>query len=468
MMGERIFQEEDVPWFIANKRSMNLYEPRLGKTVVTCRVLAADPDTKRVLIVSPKNALYVWRDHIIHWFEKLAPEKTIDVRIVYRKGSNAAAHRKVMWSRESNADIVFWIVTYGTLDQDIRYLKLPTTKAAFDTVVGDEVHKRLRNRKNKAVQHFKWLTRPAVCTRFHALSGTMASKGGPADFWALLNMIDPQKFSSYWEFANTFVEYIDNGFGREAIGPKNLAQFWALMDRYSRRRFRADCAPYMPKVQRELLRIPPTVEQTKLWANLKTDNFAWVGDELVVMSTSMEAVLRRRQLLTCPKLLNDALGYGAALEDITERLLDPEMSPEPEDQHVVIFSAFRQALPHFETYLRQHGFLNVWQLYGGMDPQEQADRIAAFRQTKGIILCSIAYAEAFSLVPASQCFFIGYDWDPNANKQAEDRLVPQTGHAPINSYYYSYIGMDEDIADAVHNRNKLITLTLGNTKNVRL
>src|SRR5690606_26355302 len=125
-----------------------------------------------------------------------------------------------------------------------------------------------------------WLTRPSVCKRFHALSGTMASKGGPADFWALLNMIDPQKFSSYWQFANTFVEYIDNGFGREAIGPKNLEQFWALMDRYSRRRFREECAPYMPKVQRELLRIPPTAEQTKFWTNLKADNFAWVGDEL--------------------------------------------------------------------------------------------------------------------------------------------------------------------------------------------
>ena len=463
----RDFQAEDIPWFITHKRSMILYDPRLGKTVVSCNILAQDQDVKKVLVVCPKNALFVWRDHIYEWFAHLCPNRSVSVRVIKGKGGTAAEQRKALWLLPSNTDVTFYITTFGSLDRDYKLLQLPSTIKSgivFDTVLGDEVHTRLRNRKNKAVAYFKWFTRPNVCKRFHALSGTLASKGGPADFWAILNMINPGLFSSFWRFAGQFLEVIDNGYGKEIIGPKNLENFHKfVLDAYSRRRFRDICAPQMPKVQRRLIKVEPTDEQQRIWNDLGSEGFSWVGDNLLVSSTSLETVLRKRQLMTCPKLLNADLGFGAAIEDVVERMTDVEQYPE-QSTHIVIFSAFRQALPYFEQYLRNNGFKNVWQLYGGMEPEEQAENIRRFKETKGIILCSTKYAMAFSLIPSTQCFHIGYEWDPNDNKQAEDRLVPQTGHTPIDSGYYSYLGMDEGIAHSVNIKNELITLTLGSAK----
>ena len=104
---------------------MILYEPRLGKTVVTCNVLALDQDVRNVLIVCSKNAMFVWYDHIVEWFHHLAPHRTIDIRLVRGKNSQTAAEqRKMQWLRPRVADVTFWIVSYGSLDRDIKLLHL--------------------------------------------------------------------------------------------------------------------------------------------------------------------------------------------------------------------------------------------------------------------------------------------------------------------------------------------------------
>jgi hypothetical protein len=466
----RPFQAEDIPWFLNHPRSGNLSEPRLGKTVVTSITLALDPLTNKVLIACPKNAMFVWRDHLLEWFQAIAPHRTLDIRVVKGKGAKAAQQRKQAWLAPTTADVTCYIVTWGALDRDIQLLQLPSTSKSgliFNTVIGDEVHFRLKNRKNKAAKYFKWLTHPQRCRRFHPLSGTLAGKGGPADFWPLLNMINPTLFGSYWKFVNTYMVVGENGWGgKELIEPKNIDHFHRfILEAYFRRRFRHICAPQMPKVQRDLLKVEATPEQVKLLEGLDQESFVFTpSDELIVAATSMEKVLRVRQILTCPQILDSTLGVGAAMEDLTERLLDPEMSPTEDDRHVVIFSAFRQALQPFEDYLRTQGFENIFQLYGGIDPEILHQRINQFKQSKGIILCSIKYAQAFSLAPAQQCFTIGYEWDPNDNKQAEDRLVPQEGINPINSYYYCYPGIDDGVAESVNIKNRVISLTLGKNK----
>ena len=459
----RSYQEEDLPFFLVNPRSMILYEPRMGKTVIACNVMAHDNDCERILIVCPKNAMGVWYDHIKEWFAYICPEFTLDIRLVRGKGSKASFERNKVWTNPIRCAITVWIVTFGALDRDIEFLQLPSTIKSgltFDTVIGDEIHRRLRNRKNKTTKYIKWLCRPQVCKRVHMLSGTMAGKGGPQDFWAVLNILNPGEFSSFWRYANQWCETTNNGFGMEIIGPKNLRMFHQnILDRYSRRRFRKDTK--MPKIQRSLKKVEATTEQLKIVHGLQTDSLAWIGDKLIVAATSLEAVLRKRQVLTCPKLLNPELGYGAALEDLIEYLTDEDNELSEDDKHIVIFSDFRKALPWFEHALKGAGFENVWQLYGGMEFELQQERINLFRKTKGIILCSTQYAQAFSLVPATQCFHIGYAWDPNDNKQAEDRLVPQEGENPIDSYYYGYRGIDEGIAESVSIKNKLISLTIG-------
>ena len=469
------YQKDDIPWFLANPRSMILYEPRLGKTVVSTQVLAMDPQSTHILIIAPKNALFTWRQHFLEFYPIVAPDRDIDVRVVKGKANSGAKdERREIWLKPITASVTVWICTYGVLKSDFEFLCLPSTHKAgvkFNAVICDEVHLRMKGRKNKTVEIVKTIANPLTCKRFHPLSGTMAGKGGPLDFFALLNIISKSKFSSYWRFANYFMEIIEGRWGKEIIGPKNLPEFWSILDMFSRRRFRKICAPFMPEIIPSLMKVEPTTEQLSIWSQIEDEGFVFFnqGEEnenLLILETAMHAPLRKRQLMTCPKILDPSLGWGAALEDLGERLTDTE---EEVDTHVVIFTAFTKAIPFIEQFLRLKGFNDIFTLQGGIEPEEQHERIQAFVKTKGIIICSIKYSQAFSLATATTAYVLGYEWDPNDNKQAIDRLVGQTAEkGAINAYFYSLIGMDEEIAESVNIKNKRITLTLGNTDNVQI
>lgn len=465
-IGSRKYQEDDVPWFISHPRSLILYDPRMGKTVVTVRAVGADSRTRIVLIACSKNAMGVWRDHIEGMWDQIDQfGRSCEVRLV--KGKNPAkakAERDKIWMAPRKADVTFFIVTFAALERDVVLLTSNATRKSgliFDTFIGDEVHLRMKNRKNKTVSVVKSLTYPKDCHRVHLLSGTLAGKGGPLDFWACLNVLAPGLFTSYWKFAYRYMEVVDGTFGKEIISIRDLPGWHSLLDSWSRRRFRAIDAPGMPAVQRSLRRVDPDAGQRRLYDQFVEQDFVWSGDNLIIAQNSLEWSLRVRQLLTCPAMLDPALGVGAAMNDLIERLTDDDATDD--DRHTVIFTEFAKAVPFFKHALENAGFKHVFVLKGGMEPEDLADTIAAFRRTRGIVICTIKYAQAFSLEPAKESHAIGYSWDPADNKQAEDRLVPQAGVNPILANYYCYRDTyDEAVAYVVNVKNRLVTMTMGN------
>jgi hypothetical protein len=73
-------------------------------------------------------------------------------------------------------------------------------------------------------------------------------------------------------------------------------------------------------------------------------------------------------------------------------------------------------------------------------------RVAHFREVRGIALCSIRYAESFDLTPATWGVFVGYEWDAWDNLQAEDRLHRGEITDPINLYYIRHNhGVDSEL-----------------------
>lgn len=464
LLESRAFQLEDFPWFYANPRSMILYDPRLGKTVMTTALLLTDPLCSKILILASKNAIGVWLTHLQDLHKQLACTRTMEVRLV--RGD--AFTRHLLYEKPRTAQITVYLTTFGSMDRDYQFLQLPSSIKAglgnFDTVIGDEIHLRWRNRKNKAVAYAKWLTRSEVCRRFHPLSGSLASKGGPTDYWAILNMIDPKLFASFWRFAGTWCEIIDNGYGKEIIGPRNLPAFHKMMSRYARIRIRSVVAPQMPKVTRELVHVDMTSTQRRLFEALHQDMYTFREDgSMIVVTNSLETNTRFRQICACPAILGEEFGVGAAVEDIIERLADTEATEA--DRHVVIYLYFKAAMPHVAKALYAAGFTNISMLYGGIELEDQAKQIDQFRRSKGIMLCTVHYAQAFSLVPSEVCYFVGYSYDPGDNRQAEDRLVPQTGINPITAYYYCCNDSpDIQLADTVNLKNKRITLTTGAAK----
>lgn len=458
------YQQQDLAWFIEHPLSMLLYEPRMGKTVVSSFIMSRAPGLEVALVICPKNALSSWRDHIEPIYKAHWPEKSVEVRLVMGK----EADRWKLWTKPCTCDLTVFVITYGIFDQDIETLyDKPSMKKlgfTFDAIFADEVHKRFKNRKNKSLDRLATLMKVHNVPRLHPMSGTMTSKAGPIDFWAMLNVLNRKVFSSYWRFAYQFSEIIENGFGKEIIGPKNVQQFHKILDFYARRRFRAIERPDMPKVQRQVISVNMTNKQEFLIDALGEDSFVWAGDQLIVATTSLETSLRRRQILACPAVFDPTLGEGAAFDDFLTRIMGDKDS-EQKVLHCVLFTNFASALPFFEKRLRKEGIDDVFVLRGGMALEEMDECIQKYKDTQGVMLCSIQYAQAFSLAPAQECYFIGYSWDPNDNVQAEDRLVPQTGDYTITAYYYGYNHTsDKEVARAMDSKSRSISLTMGSAK----
>lgn len=461
----RPFQAEDVPYFLTHPRSMILYEPRLGKTVVSCNVLALDPKTSDILIICSKNAMSVWLDHIKSWFTALQPDWRIDFRIVRSKNNSGKAVREEMWARPRKPGfITVYLVTFNALLFDQEFIT--SRRITFDSIIADEIHTKLRNRKTKSSIFIKALARKA--RRVHLLSGTLAGKWGPADYFSPLSILNPIEFASYWKFANTFCVFVETYFGREIIGTKNMDAFHRILQRFAKIRDRATYGPQMPKVTRDLLRVDMTSEQSKLYDTIGRENFAFTEHGTIILAeNALVRMLRKRQILVCPKILDPKLGVGGAFEDILERLAQAKEDEDAEGQHIVIFSAVRAALPFYVAELRAAGYSNVFVLAGGTEPEDLVKITSAFEKTKGILLCTTQFAQAFSLASSHICYHIGWDYDPNNNKQAEDRLVAQSGDYSINSWYYAYNDTDDDwLAEQITIKSRIIHFTQTNPKDL--
>lgn len=447
----RPFQSEDFEFFKTHLRGLLLYEPRLGKTVVASNLIGWDKEVHKVLITCPKNALLVWWAHLHEWLSVVYPDRTFTVHLV--RGQPAV--RAQLWKQREQTDLNIYICTYGTFLKDFEQLQLPSVLKAgsFDTVIIDEFQ-RIRNHKSKAFKALSGFVYRA--RRFLGLSGTLPSKRGPMDFYSAMNLCNKYLVSSYWKFAYMFCEVIKTSWGNEIVGVRNIDNFHRFIGQYAKIRERHIVAPQMPQVQRIPLYVEMNVQQEALYRSMELDDLVVTPDNIVVAANTVEKFMRFRQIITCPAIFDSKLGLGAAFEDILDRLEEAETTDE---RHIVIFSNFRAAQQHWEKALIEKDY-PTYILHGGMDPFVQRERIQLFERHKGIILCTTQYAQAFSLATANACYHIGWSYDPNDNKQAEDRLVPQQGIHPILSHYYVYKDtIDMDLVEMVNQKSKFIALT---------
>lgn len=446
----RPFQEEDFAFYKKAKRAFMFYEMRLGKTVVTCKALAYH-GALSIIVICPKNAFFVWEDHI-----RGIVDEDADIRFVLGE----APERMIEWMTPRTKKVTVYIVTAASFVRDYDFItsKEITKKMVVDSVVGDEVHRWARKAKNLTFKKVEKFAR-ALHGCLYLLTGT-PSTHGPVDMYPYLHMVNRTYISSKWKFINTFCKTEPNFWGgREVVGIKNPTQWKLMLERFGRIRYRRDVADQMPSKNRFRLPVELTAEQKRLYRQMDYDNFVVIEDgNIVVAASAMEETLKFRQILCCPKILDESFGVGGAVENLTLRLQEGT----EEERHIVVFVPFRPAVhiisQHLET---QVDGLHVERLHGGIDPYDLKNRIQRFRDSKGVIVCTVQFAEAFSLEPALECVFVGCDWDPNVNRQAEDRIISQQGTTPINCAYYVYKGtVDEQIFDVLNRRQKIIEETL--------
>ena len=468
MLKLRDFQEGVVAHLLPRKRGGISVDMGLGKSCIALTI-GARARLNKWLIICPDNAFSVWRDEIPRWIPLEWPEADIKLEFI----DDAPWNRDLQWNTDYDIShpnrVHIRIVTMGTFVRDWREVtktglkgkRSQTVRASVkrnydipQILIYDEA-KGIRNRNTQAFKILQVFVRYYNVEYFYPMTGTPGHE--PKHFWTMLHLIDPRYFKSYWQFVLAFHQVDETPFGQEVNEPKNLPQWHALLARYFSVIKEDDpgIADQRPPITRQLLEVSMDADQQKLYREFMDEMMSYVqaDDKLVFAQNEFALCTRLRQLLVCPKILSPSLSVGTAIKDFADTV-------EPE-AHNVIFTPFTSAQVHFKEFLTTRGFKRVYILRGGISTPERDAILSMYRQEAGTVICSTLYAQAFSLEPATRSFAIGYDWDPDNNRQAEKRLHRLTTENPITSYYYTYRStFDERLCAIVNLKQQRVNVTI--------
>lgn len=418
MLTPRPYQQEAVKWFIneANGRGIIADEMGLGKTCEGYEIWKALGCPVPALILCGKNAQVAWLNQASDW----GCSKPILIR-------GNSAERKTLWARHKNG---FVSTTRESLKRDVAS-GVAQTKWAF--IIVDECHKD----SNRKAGNFKLLKLITLHCRYVLLMSGSIARRGPQSLWGPLNVVKPQKFSSYWKFVERYCKVDKEGYGWQIGAPQHEDELRERLATVVLRRTKAEVRPEMPSKTRDMTSniIDMSPAQARLYNDIQFNNLAELsGDRILATPTVLAMIQRLRQILVTPKLVDPGAEYGAGIDRVVELLDDAD------DGHMVIFTPFAAALPIIRQRLLEEGYedQDIIQLRGGISVEELMSRIKQFRERRGIAICSIKFAESFDLIPATWGIFLGYEWDAWDNMQAEDRIHRGEITQPVTLYYISY------------------------------
>lgn len=420
MQNFRPYQIESSDFLIQHHRAVLGLPPGTGKTRILIRCIE-ELQPPRILLVGSKIALKTWKKEWLKWgLDKWYPTPSLTI------GKNQAQREKI-WN---NSQVVG--TTFNNLPNDLNPKKNPNTPAAkqhFSMVIADEAHK-ANNRKKTFHKGLKQVSRNS---RYCFIATGSPGKRGPEGLWGLLSLARPKEFTSFWGFINQYCFVDKNPWGGiEILGAVNQDDMIKDLENVLYYRSKKALLPELPEKQRQKMPFELTPTTRRVYTQLKEDLLSYLeaSGDVIVAPNTLTLSIRLRQLLCCPAILSKDLGVGEAITSCAEYI-------EENQSHVVIFTFFKQAIPYIEQALQAKGFTDIFTITGGMDIDEMQKREDAFKKSQGIMLCTIQVAESFSLETCDTAHFIGADWDPENNYQAEDRIHRMTSdHQSIHCLYW--------------------------------
>lgn len=457
----RPYQREAADRMIQMKRVLMADVMGTGKTLTTLVAIEeghrANDAYSFVLIVCPKFALYVWHEEIRKWLGEEA--------IVY--SGNKKQRAKIATDIKEKGCTGFVISTYGMLEELNTEFK---RNAKYTAVIADEIHNGgLLKHSNITHGKFWNLLKEHKVETYYLLTGTPIRQG-VTDMFGPLNLLDRSTFNSWWSFVNRYCNTIEGPFGKSIERrPKDVPKFRKMLEKYMIRRTLDEIKSDLPGKQRQCIFVEMTPVQETMYTELMEDFITVYNDEVVMAPNQMGAIMKARQLLCCPKIIDESFTYGGAVESIGEMTIDKLSQDEP----VVIFTPFRGGIKYMQQYLEEKypHKINFYVIQGGLKAEEFASQWQGFqkdehysegRKTAKVLLCNTKSGAAFHATTASSAFFLGYEWDFNLNEQCEDRLNRIGQTKPVSIYYAMYKGtVDEDIASRLNDKKDAADWVIG-------
>lgn len=389
------FQIQGVRRMLAHDplRFLLLDEPGLGKTPQAILTLAAR-NASRVLVVCSKSLVLKWVDEFAKWWPESEPEA-----FPMFDSTHARVAQIEQWHR---GEVQILVTNYEMARKFASQLK------GAEWVIVDEAH-RIKNRKaliTKAVEEIGG-------THRLLLTATPTS-GRPDEYWPLLNYLFPEKYTSYWKFANQYCVWTQTPYTRfKYHSAKNLPALQAELSPFSLRRIKREVAPDLPPVRHEIVPLELERGQNQLIVGLKKNKVIRPDDgPLVVTPEKIVEITRIRQLCISPAILG--------FPDVSPKFDYVESVMSEAKRPVVIFSSFKEALNALERRLTGH---RVVRITGDESQEERREAMQVVNSgTPCACLLTSAGGEGIDLVGADHLILLNLPWDPITYTQVLGRL----------------------------------------------
>jgi superfamily II DNA or RNA helicase len=453
----RDYQAEGVAWMLANfvnqRNSILADEMGLGKTLQTAAVADILAHTLNrggpVLIVAPLSTLTHWHREFLRWtdlnavvYHGSAEDRKLirEHEFVYpcdrpdtELGFNQVYLRKCAKKQSSLVDSPWMVdVVITSPEMMIADDAVELTAVRWEVLVVDEAH-RMKNYNSKlslGLRNEKFTFRHRIL-----LTGTPI-QNDVQEFWALMNFIDEECFSSLDDFMANY---------GEMQSKERVDELHEQIRPYILRRLKEDVEKSVPPKEETLIEVELTVVQKQYYRALYEKNvkFLHKNNKKALDGPSLNNLaMQLRKCCNHVFLLNgveaefrqmhgdgiseaDFLVMGSGKLILLDKLL-PRLKVE--GHRVLLFSQFKIMLDILEDYLKARGmqFERIDGSITGRNRQQAIDRFqtpsSETREAPFIMLLSTrAGGVGITLTAADTCIIVDSDWNPQNDLQAQAR-----------------------------------------------
>ena len=400
----------------------------LGKTPMSLAYAALHREQWPVVVVCPANVKYNWEKEIHSWI----PDATCSV---VKDGKDII----------QNTDFV--IINFDLMNKRVDDLLVINANMC----IIDESHY-LKNSKAKRTAATLCLAK--TCDAVICLSGT-AITNRPIEFYTTLNLLRPEQFGSFYNFAQTYTNAYHNGYGWDFSGASNTKQLNERTRDFCIRRLKTEVLKELPPKTRSFLPVSISFSEKKEYMQSRLD---WVRQYERYQSSGGMPPGFVLNMLTDLRHVCGLMKVAFAANWVQEYI---EMTGKP----VVIFAHHRDVIAGLSEHLDNEGWENQYRcITGSTNSETRQKNVDDFQDGEfKILICNtIAAKEGITLTAADTVLFIEREWVPGWEEQAEDRVLRIGQESDnVHAIYLSCAGtIDEHFDRIIEEKRAIVSSVL--------
>lgn len=416
------YQLQGVKFFLAVNRCILGFEAGLGKTLTAINCMKTI-NAKKVLVVCPSYLKYNWEDEINKW-------SNYSSTII----NGTANQREEGYKEYKKLDNNILIVNYEQIrykvtkgennkvtNKEIKIHK-DVLEPIWDLIIMDECH-RLKGRDSQVSEGMLKLKSKGKLM----LTGTPINKC-ESEIWKLLRVLDKQRFTSYWKFAEYYCNVEDGFYGKEIKGLKKPDEYSKLLNRYMLRKKKEDVIDLPSKIIKTI-KVDLSPKQLKIYKQAEKEYLNPKGD---VIESDVEKFIRLNQIVQNPAILD-----GQNVSSLTDTAI--EILQDNEGKFIIgcVFIGMSELV--YETIKKNFPKRDVYLVNGTINTKDRYETIEKWKKSRdSIIVTTIrAMSEGLNLDICDNMMYLDYDWSNVANSQFSNRIHRMT--STRSKMYYHLI-----------------------------